>query len=104
MGWFLNQYLCADCGREWEDGWSCACDDDCPHCGARHMVPCDSIDLTEIIEESDGKFLVYRSPDSAGNSPDYELIAECSTRVAAAEIVNGGLGSKDRDGAIDFVD
>jgi hypothetical protein len=24
---------------EWADVWSAQCDDDCPHCGARHMSP-----------------------------------------------------------------
>ena len=29
---FINHYRC-DCGEEWSDEWSCACDDDCPSCG-----------------------------------------------------------------------
>lgn len=31
--WFENHYRC-DCGQEWDDQWSCTCDDDCPSCGA----------------------------------------------------------------------
>jgi hypothetical protein len=76
MAWFLNQYLCDKCNHEWQDEWSATCDDDCPYCGSRHMAPYDSNDLTEIIEEFKDKFMVYRSPDTAENSPDYELVAE----------------------------
>lgn len=90
MAWFLNKYVCADCKQEWEDEWSATCEDDCPHCGSRHMVPYDSVDLTEVIEEHQGKFLVYRSPDSAEHSADYELIAECSTQKAAEEFLQSG--------------
>jgi len=31
--WLLVNYEC-DCGAEWSDEWSCACDDECPSCGA----------------------------------------------------------------------
>ena len=44
-GWFRNYYRCERCGHEWEDEWSCMCDDDCPECGARHMSPYKSDDL-----------------------------------------------------------
>lgn len=30
---FTNHYHCEDCDVEWEDEWSCACDDECPECG-----------------------------------------------------------------------
>lgn len=29
---FLNFYRCDVCGTEWQDKWSCACDDRCEHC------------------------------------------------------------------------
>src|ERR1700731_159955 len=41
---FRNFYRCARCGHEWTDVWSATCDDDCPHCGARHMSPFKSED------------------------------------------------------------
>lgn len=105
MAWFLNQYLCEDCEREWEDEWSATCDDDCPHCGSRHMESYDSADLTEIIEESDGKFLVYRSPDAAEDSADYEFIAEFDTRETAEQFLKDGKEEPDqRDGPAGFVD
>jgi len=31
MALFRNYYVC-DCGEEWEDEWSAACDDRCPAC------------------------------------------------------------------------
>jgi DNA-directed RNA polymerase subunit RPC12/RpoP len=52
MAWFRNFYRCARCGYEWTDEWSAMCEDDCPHCGARHMSPNNSEDAGE--EDSDG--------------------------------------------------
>ena len=48
---FRNFYRCAACGSEWTDVWPAQCDDDCPHCGARHMSPYKS----EDAEESDNE-------------------------------------------------
>jgi DNA-directed RNA polymerase subunit RPC12/RpoP len=44
---FRNFYRCAACGHEWTDIWSSQCDDDCPHCGARHLSPHKSVDEGE---------------------------------------------------------
>ena len=43
---FRNFYHCDECGHDWEDEWSCMCDDDCPKCGARHWSPYKSEDIT----------------------------------------------------------
>jgi len=75
MAWFRNHYQCADCGCEWSDEWSCTCDDDCPECGARHMSPHKSDDLTEIVAEQDGQFVALKSRDDAEDSPEYEEVA-----------------------------
>lgn len=84
MAWFRNHYRCERCGCTWEDEWSCTCDDDCPHCGARHMSPADSDDLTIIVAECpDGTFAVLRSPESAENEPDYAEVARFPTKEAA---------------------
>ena len=105
MTWFRNQYFCEDCKRAWEDEWSATCDDDCPYCGSRHMVPHESIDLTDIIEEDNGTFLVYRSPDAAEDSPEYELIAEFDTREAAQEFLDsGGEEPEPKDRPVGFVE
>src|SRR5438477_5442091 len=45
MALFRNYYRCARCQRTWTDEWSATCDDDCPHCGARHMSPFKSEDV-----------------------------------------------------------
>ena len=83
MAWFSNHYKCAGCGREWTDEWSCMCDDDCPHCGARHMTPYDSNDLSTVVEESDGKFVVLWSPETAEHTPDYRELGRFPTREQA---------------------
>jgi hypothetical protein len=31
-GRFLNFYKCPECGEQWQDEWSCMCDDRCPSC------------------------------------------------------------------------
>ncbi|MGN1290009.1 MAG: hypothetical protein ACI4XG_26015 [Bradyrhizobium sp.] len=87
MAWFLNFYRCERCRRRWTDEWSCTCDDDCPHCGARHMAPTRSEDLTEFIEEENGEFIVIRSPGSAEHDPDYQEVARFPTRAQAEEFL-----------------
>ncbi|MGH6767512.1 MAG: hypothetical protein ACRECO_00670 [Xanthobacteraceae bacterium] len=47
------------------------------------MTPYDSDDLTEVIEEENGQFVVLRSSDKAGYSPDYEEVGRFSTRASA---------------------
>jgi hypothetical protein len=42
---FLNHYRCSECGHEWEDEWSCACNDRCVECDAE-IEPYQSKDLT----------------------------------------------------------
>src|SRR6185436_18525750 len=36
---FINYYRCPRCAKDWTDEWDCMCDDDCPHCGCRHISP-----------------------------------------------------------------
>ena len=83
MAWFRNHYECARCGAEWTDDWSCTCDDDCPDCGARHMSPVDSDDLTEIVEQRGDLFFALRSPANAGHYPDYVDLGAFTTRQLA---------------------
>ena len=51
MALFRNYYRCAACGRTWIDVWSATCDDDCSHCGARHMSPYKSEDVPSDTPE-----------------------------------------------------
>lgn len=91
MAWFLNHYECYRCGS-WSDEWSCTCDDDCPHCGARHASPTGSDDLTEIIVDEGDTFLLLRSSDSAEQTPRYQKIARFPTAELAAQ-----YGAETRD-------
>ena len=63
------------------------CDDDCPQCGARHMSPFDSDDLTSVIKAQVDTFLVLRSPDTAENVPAYQEIARFKFREHAEEFI-----------------
>lgn len=84
MAWFANHYTCAHCGGDWTDEWSCQCDDDCPHCGARHMSPMGSDDLSVVVQESaDGTFTVLLSPDEADDTPRYAPVATFADRAEA---------------------
>jgi LmbE family N-acetylglucosaminyl deacetylase len=71
MAWYRNYYACARCSHDWPDEWSCMCDDDCPDCGARHMSPYESDNLTTVVERENGQFVVLWSPETAEHQPDY---------------------------------
>lgn len=87
MAWFLNHYKCARCGRHWVDSWSCMCDDDCPHCGARHMSPGKSEDLTVLVEQEGEDFVVLRSPETAEDGPDYREVARFASLAQAEKFI-----------------
>ena len=88
MAWFLNFYKCARCKRRWTDEWSCMCDDTCPHCGARDMTPCESEELTTIIEEEGKEFVVFWSPETAEHEPDYCELGRFPSREKALEFLS----------------
>ena len=64
------------------------CDDDCPHCGFRHMTPFGSTDLGTLVAQDGDAFIVLRSSDDAEHDPDYGEIGRFPTR-AAAEVFAG---------------
>jgi hypothetical protein len=74
MAWFRNHYRCDRCQFAWQDEWSCMCDDDCRGCGARDISPCDADDLTDIIATRGDAFVVFRSPETAEQKPDYQEV------------------------------
>lgn len=90
MAWFLNHYHCLDCNTHWSDEWSCGCDDDCPECGSRHWSPYESDDLTEVVMEEAGAFVVLRSSDNAGRGPNYRELARFTTSALAMRFVVDG--------------
>lgn len=87
MTWFLNKYRCERCGGVWSDEWSSACDDDCRKCGARHMSPFDSEDLSEIIVPSATGFQLLCSADGAEDDPEYASVRTFATRAEAEAFI-----------------
>jgi len=64
------------------------CDDDCPECGARHMSPYDSDDLTTIIAPCSGEFVVLWSPETAEHDADYRELGRFPTRAQAEKFLS----------------
>jgi hypothetical protein len=87
MAWFLNHYECERCDGTWTDQWSCMCDDECPHCGARDMTPSESEELTTLIEREGNEFVVRWSPDTAEHDPDYRELGRFPTQEQAMEFL-----------------
>jgi hypothetical protein len=90
MAWYRNHYECERCGCEWPDEWSCMCDDDCPSCGARHMSPYASDDLTEVIESDGNEFVVLWSPETAEQEPSYCELGRFATLPQAEAFLASG--------------
>lgn len=47
---FRNHYKCYRCGHEWTDEYDAQPDDDCPECGARHVSPYKSEELSREVD------------------------------------------------------
>lgn len=90
MAWFRNFYHCGDCDNDWEDQWSCSCDDECPWCGSRHWSPVKSEDLTEVVWEAAPGYAVMRSPVEADDRPRYIQTALFDTIEQANRFVRNG--------------
>lgn len=90
MAWYRNHYHCGDCSTDWEDEWSCCCDDECPNCGSRNWSPVASEDLTEVARATNGGFGVYRSSDKADDRPKYALIATFPSAEGANRFIRDG--------------
>lgn len=45
--WLSIDYECPNCGHEWSEEWSCACDSTCPECEERD---CQAVTWTDISE------------------------------------------------------
>ena len=63
------------------------CDDECPNCGLRDILPVKSKDLTERILAEGNGFVVMRSSDLAEDDPGYEKIGRFPTRAKAQEFL-----------------
>lgn len=76
VAWYRNMYQCSACGAEWEDEWSCTCDDECPNCSDSDYTPIDSEDLSVIVEQDKrGRVHISYSPPEADHKPDYRFLA-----------------------------
>jgi hypothetical protein len=51
------------------------------------MCPTKSEDLTDLIEQDRGEFIVIRSPDAAEHDPDYQELGRFPTRAKAEEFL-----------------
>jgi hypothetical protein len=47
------------------------------------MSPYESDDITEVIDEEGGEFVVLQSPDTAGHYADYRELGRFATRTEA---------------------
>jgi predicted nucleic acid-binding Zn-ribbon protein len=83
MSWFRNHYTCARCGASWQDEWSAMCEDDCAECGARHMSPEESENLTQVIEKEGEEYVVLWSPETAEHEPRYCQLGRFASRREA---------------------
>ena len=57
---YSNHYDCSECGHEWSDTWSCACNDKCPGCGSEtepseSLEKCSACDGTGYVGNNDQK-------------------------------------------------
>lgn len=34
-----SRYSCPECGQDWQDTWTCACNSQCPACGLKDVEP-----------------------------------------------------------------
>jgi len=73
---FLNRYRCPMCDHEWDDTWSCACDDECPECGAQDISP---YEYTEV-DPTDGA-------KSSADDPHVRRFYDLSTAHLSAETI-----------------
>jgi hypothetical protein len=73
MPWFIKYYRHKRCCAAWTDEWSCACDDECPRCGAE-IEPYGWDDLSVRVDEGPSAkgWVVSVSPPTAEHSPEYE--------------------------------
>jgi hypothetical protein len=54
----------------------------------RDMTPYDSEELTTLIEEERGEFVVLWSPETAEHDPDYRELGRFPTREKAIEFLS----------------
>jgi hypothetical protein len=52
MAWYRNHYTCSRCRKDWTQEWSTKAPDDCPRCGAPHVAPWQSPEISAPLHET----------------------------------------------------
>src|ERR1051325_10897071 len=52
MAWFRNHYTCPRCRKDWTQEWATKAPDDCPRCGAPHVAPWQSPEISAPLHEA----------------------------------------------------
>ena len=84
--WFRNDYHCSECGEEWDDEWSCMCNDRCPRCDAE-IEPVSSVDLSRLLTREDylgAARLIF------GNEQAFHLVTAKGAKACAEAMLEGG--------------
>lgn len=46
-----SHYHCPECGQDWSDTWTCACNSQCPACGLKDIEPLtDDMEMARAFE------------------------------------------------------
>lgn len=64
-------------------------DDDCPYCGNRHLLPYDSNDLAEVIEQDWDEFVVLWPPETTEHDANYRELRRFLCAEAGAFLATG---------------
>jgi hypothetical protein len=86
IAWFRNSYECSRCGENWQDEWSCMCNDRCPNCNLE-TSPSESDDLSEPPSETDfegvAELKLHKSPLWGGMNAEAR---QAAIRTAALSV------------------
>jgi len=66
---WMKSHSCDDCDEEWDDDWSCECDDECPKCGAG-IAPHESQWLPDCPEDGPIYDLWFDLPEAGSPEAD----------------------------------
>ncbi len=83
--WFLKTYCCPDCGTEWEDEWSCMCNDRCPECDAE-VEPVSSEDLSRPLSHDD---YLGAARKIFGSETSFPLVTDQEAKNYAEAVMEG---------------
>lgn len=92
--WFRKEYLCPHCACEWEDCWTCACNDRCPDCDLE-CEPEVYLDLSRPLTTEDYKYaarrLYGRQDGQAVSSENLQRVSDIEAQDCAEARLEGRL-------------